>query len=191
MKLGRVAFALALAASGGAIAQAPAAAIAVPLPNADFEMPIPAGDRCAPGWGCTMHSNPDSFRFYLDEKAPAQGKRSLCIERVLDEPWALATHGTFDAKLHGKRLRLTLWLRTEGVTGQGAGPWMMVHGPSGERISHDEKLVQGTRAWERVTLELDVSPKAAAVEVGATLHGPGKACIDDAVLEIVPPKNPV
>jgi hypothetical protein len=181
---------LAACASGP---QAPPAASNefVALQNAGFEADPPADSRCPPKWGCPMHSDPYSFRYFLDEAAPAEGKRSLCIERVRNEPWALATQALFDPSLRGKRLRLSLAVRIEGVT-MGAGPVVQVQDGTGTRLFHDERLITGTQGWQRLDLEFTVPADAAIVEVGATLRGPGKVCIDDARVEILrPAKSPV
>ncbi|MGZ5032732.1 MAG: hypothetical protein ACXWAC_05995 [Usitatibacter sp.] len=185
--------ALLAACAAGPDAGAPSAAMSgfVPLQNSGFEADLPGDSRCPPKWGCTMHSDASSFRFFIDEAAPAEGKRSLCIERVGDEPWALATQGLFDRALRGSRLRLSIALRTEGVS-IGAGPFVKVQGGSGNTLFHDERLIKGTQGWQRLDLEFTVPADAAVVEVGATLRGPGKLCLDDVRLEIrLVPKSPV
>lgn len=156
----------------------------VALPNADFEMPMPAGSRCPPRWGCAAHAGPDSHRFFLDEGAPAQGARSLCIERVTPEPWALATVSIADPSLRGRRLRFSLQVRLDGVAG-GAGPWVAVHGPQGNLMLHEQRLASGTAAWQRTAVEFEVPREAQALQVGATLEGAGRVCLDDARLEIL------
>lgn len=172
----------------------PPAAVAsirtIALPNGDFEADFPPGGRCPQRWACKSHADPDSHRFYLDESAPAAGKRSLCIERRTHEPWALATLATSDPALRGARVRFSIQVRVDGAP-QGGGPWVLVHGPTGN-LHHEQRLVQGKRDWERVFLEFTVPPSAQIVEVGATLEGAGRICIDDARLEILAaPKNAV
>lgn len=167
------------------VAPAPSARL-VTLPNADLEADWPPASRCAPRWGCTSHGNPDSHRFSLDEAAPASGKRSLCIERVKPEPWALATLAVLDPSLRGTRARFTLRVRVEGADGPGGGVWVLLHGPSGN-LHHDQRLVTGRRGWETLSIEFDVPANARIVEVGGTLEGPGRMCLDDARLEILGP----
>jgi hypothetical protein len=178
--------ALLAACAAGSDGRAPSPPMSefVPLQNSGFEADLPGDSHCPPKWGCTMHSDASSYRFFIDEAAPAEGKRSLCIERVGDEPWALATQGLFDHALRGRRLRFSIALRTEGV-GIGAGPFVMVQDGSGKRLFHDERLIKGTQGWQRLDLEFTVPADAAIVEVGATLRGPGKLCIDDARIEIL------
>jgi hypothetical protein len=188
----RFAIPLAAAAIAGCASPPPPAASnlrTVALANADIEADVPPGARCPVRWSCKSHADPDSHRFFVDEAAPAAGKRSLCIERVTHEPWALATLATSDPSLRGARLRFSIQVRVEGAA-QGGGPWVLVHGPLGN-LHHDQRLVQGKRDWERLAIEFTVAADAQIVEVGATLEGPGRICIDDARLEIVVPKNAV
>ena len=163
-----------------------------PLANPSFETPAAANDRCAHGWDCTMHSNTKSFRFFPEEKIAKEGKLSFCIEPVLKEPWALLTQGTFDKRLHGARLRFSLAVHAQAIGGRGggAGPWAQVRVP-GQAVRTHQKMVPGTQGWETHVVEFDVPENATSVEVGAMLRGTGRACFDDARLEVLPARNPV
>ena len=158
-----------------------------------FAMPISnpwqAGARCADRWNCTMHADPTSFRYELDAAAAAAGRQALCIERVKPEPWALITQAVDHEPLRGTRLRLSAAVRTPGIDGRGAGPWVLVQGAQGP-IGHFEKLVTKTAGWERVAVEFTVAPTAMVVEIGATLEGGGRACLDDFRLEVLQEKAP-
>jgi hypothetical protein len=188
------AFATLLAAACAAPPAPPspqAAATRVALKNADFEAPFPSDMRCPSGWNCIAHANGSSYRFFADDRAPAAGQRSVCIERVVDEPWSVLSQGLFDASLQGRRLRFSLTMRTRGVS-VGAGPHIHVQGGSGELLFHDQRLEQGSRDWSRKVLEFTVPSGAAVVEVGATLQGLGIACFDEMRLEILDAsKSPV
>ena len=168
---------------------APAVAAARPLAalrNASFDADIPANGRCAPGWDCTMHSNPDAFRFFLQDGAAAGG-RSLCVQRVADEPWAMVTQAFEDPRLRDKRVRLSMAVHVEGATGEGAGPFVQVQAnPPRNPPPGAHRFVRGSAAWQRVAIELLVPKDALVVEVGALLVGPGKACFDDVRLEVEP-----
>lgn len=176
-----------------AVAPAPTAparaAVAAPpafeVRNPGFESDLAPGRRCAPAWDCTMHNNPEAFRFSPQEGDAAAGRRAFCVERVVDEPWALLTQAFQTPAVRGKRLRLSMAVRVEGASGEGAGPWMLVQGRSFPL--NQSKLVRGTRTWERVAIEFSVPPDAEVVVVGATLEGPGKACFDEVRLEAVSP----
>ena len=160
----------------------PAVAAPVALRNAGFEDPMGAGDRCPRGWGCTMHNNPEAFRFALAASGASEGSRSLCVERVADEPWALVTQRVPIERLRGARVRLSMMVRGEGLTGPGIGPWMLV---AGRQRAHDSRVVTAAGEWRRVAVEMAIPPAATSLEAGATLEGGGKACIDDVRLEVV------
>lgn len=162
----------------------PAAVRAVALKNPGFENAARGGERCPEHWDCTMHSDPDSFRFALDGVAPAQGKQSLCIERVRNEPWSLATQGVDAVALRGAKLRFSLAVRIERAEGAGAGPFLVVHGPTGNLL-HEERLATRSDGWQRVGFDFTVAPTARILELGATLQGGGRVCVDDARLEFV------
>ncbi len=191
MSLPAIALALAagLLAACAAPPRAPAAVRAIALKNPGFE--DPARSRpCPVGWDCTMHADPKSFRFFHDEATPASGTASLCIEPAGKEPWGIASQGVFDiAMLRGARLRFSAALRVDAVIGDGAGPYIMARGTT---LAHDKRLVNGTHAWQRVAVEIDVPEGAPFIELGVVLEGRGRACLDDALLEVIrAPKSPV
>ena len=177
------------AACAPAIVAVPAAPSGTPVPlrNAGFEDAPRPREQCAPHWGCTMHADVDSFRFRLDAAAPAAGQRSLCIERVKHEPWALATQGVDAEALRGKRLRFSLSVLAETQEGRGAGPWIRMHGVPAAQ-GHFERLVERSRGWQRLSVEFTVVPGTTSLEVGAVLEGGGRACIDEARLEVLEPR---
>jgi hypothetical protein len=145
------------------------------------------------GWDCIMHAGADSFRFFNDETAPARGNRSLCIEPLTREPWAVASQGVFDiAQLRGSRVRFSVAVRLDAITGDGAGPFALAQDGHGAVIAAASRLLRGTQGWQRVEVELDVPSAATLVEVGVSLEGRGVVCLDDARLELVgTPKSPV
>lgn len=133
-----------------------------------------------------MHADPSSFRFFLDEALPAQGRRSLCIEPLKKEPWAVASQGLFDiAQIRGGRVRFSAAVRLDAVTGNGAGPYAAAQGTGGAIIAHASHLSQGTQGWQRVAVELDVPSGATLIEFGVSLEGRGRVCLDDARLEFL------
>ena len=161
----------------------------IALKNPGFE--DAAGPRpCPLGWDCTMHADPKSFRFFLDEASPAAGRASLCIEPAGKEPWAIASQGVFDiASLRGARVRFSAAIRLDAVTGDGAGPYITARGAT---LAEDKRLASGTHGWQRVAVEIDVPAGAPFIELGVSLEGRGRVCFDDALLEVVHvPKSPV
>lgn len=198
MIVARVVGVASLIAVSGCVAAPPAPASAavtvpaaqatrvVPLRNAGFESAPRASERCPESWGCTMHSDPDSFVFRVEVVKPAEGRQALCIERVRNEPWALATQAVHDmATLRGRKARFSMAVRIDVAEGTGFGPWIVVHGPLGN-LAHEEKLLAKSTGWERVAVEFRIGATAQMLEVGATMQGGGRGCFDDARLEILP-----
>jgi hypothetical protein len=91
--------------------------------------------------------------------------------------------------LAGARVRFSALIRVDGVTGDGAGPYVMARGAV---LAHDKVLVKGTAGWRRIAAEIEVPARAPLIEFGVTLEGRGRVCLDDALLEVVrAPKSPV
>ena len=158
------------------------AANAIALRNAGFESPPRPGERCPVEWGCSMHSNPDSFRFWVEGRGAGAGAQSLCIERVLPEPWATAAQSVPAAALRGRKVRFSLLMRGEGFDGEGVSP-IIIATAGGATIAIGQKLARIGTDWRRYSVELLVPPQAESLEVGATMFGGGRACVDDARLE--------
>lgn len=164
----------------------------VTLKNPGFELDMHPLATCATDWYCTMHADPKSFRFFIDDAQPASGKRSYCIEPVKKEPWAIVSQGIHDRSLNGARVRLTLAVRLDNVEGGGAGPYLSIQGAGGKNRGGAVKLEKGTRGWQDQSVELEVPDDAVIISLGAMLRGTGRACIDDVRLEVLRPgKNPV
>jgi hypothetical protein len=109
----------------------------------------------------------------------------LCIEPVKHEPWAMATQGRFDASLRGRRLRLSLDTKLEGVTGHGAGAVIAAHDGHGRTIAREQRLFTGTHDWRTVVVEMAVPPEAVEADVGAMREGRGRICVDNAHVEVL------
>jgi hypothetical protein len=148
--------------------QAPAvkSTLALTLKNPDFEAASHPLRACPLGWDCSMHSDPNSFRFFHDEAKPLGGKRSLCFEPVA-------------------RVRFSVAVRLENVTGDGAGPFAVAQGPGGSVVAHDKRLIQGSQGGQRLAVEIGVPQNAGLIEVGVAFEGRGRVCLDDAVLEVL------
>jgi hypothetical protein len=176
--------ALLLAACATASAPAPRV---VALANGDFEADFPRNYNCPVEWGCTMHADPHSFRYYLDEATPKNGKRSLCIEPLKKEPWARASQFLLDKSWQGAIIRFSVDIRVENMgkaDGMGGGAFITVQGGSGQVLATKSNLVKGPTGWQRVEVELPAPAGGFVLEFGVGLVGPGRVCADDARLEI-------
>jgi len=156
-----------------------------PLANPGFEEPVREGD-CPPGWECSAHLDPRSFRFFVSAGAPGGGKSALCVEPVKSESWALVLQGRFDPRLGGRRLRFSLDAKLTDVTGRGAGAVVRAHDGHGKRLLEKESLATGTHEWRTLSVDFEVPSGAAEVDVGGLLEGRGRLCIDNARVEVLP-----
>jgi hypothetical protein len=105
--------------------------------------------------------------------------------------------GTLMQSIHprdylGKRLRMTIWLKTEDVEGW-AGAWLRVDA-DGEEVAFDnmqDRALHGTQAWSMQSLVVDVPQTAEAIVFGGLLSGKGTLWLDDLRLEVVDASVPV
>lgn len=179
---------------------APQAPGRIALPNGDFEKAYKV--TCPPDWSCVSHADPFSFRYYIDESRPGEGKRSLCIEPKGREPWGKAAQAMPQGPWRGRRVRFSMLVRIENVArsqeGMGAGIFAFAHTATASAtvpskrgpvqvgsLVRSEKLIDGTADWQRLSVELDVPRDTNVLEVGVTLIGTGRVCADDAVLELL------
>jgi hypothetical protein len=180
--------AAALLFAGCAAPPPPPAVRNVTLVNADFEADFPAGSNCPSGWGCVMHADPYSFRFYLDETAPRSGKRSLCIEPIKQEPWAVANQTLTDKTWQGARIQFSVdvWSEATGANeDHGGGPYVTVYGGSGQVLATAKNVIKGPPGWRRLQAEITAPANGVVLEFGVAIVGPGRVCADDARLEIL------
>jgi len=96
-------------------------------------------------------------------------------------------------RYQGKRVRMTVWLRTQDVTGW-AGAWFRVD-REGSEVAFDnmqQRSLSGTQPWAQHSLVLDVPKDAEQLVYGALLSGKaGSLWVDDLRLEVVDRDVPV
>jgi hypothetical protein len=86
-----------------------------------------------------------------------------------------------------KRVKMTLWLKTEEVEGWVA-PWMRVDDSNSDTVSFDNTCqghIRGTNDWSKHTLVLNVPETSGNIAYGVMLGGAGKVWIDDVQFEAV------
>ena len=99
------------------------------------------------------------------------------------------------APYRGRRVRFGGYIRTENVSGTGAGLWMRVDGPTGmlrfdNMISYGRGIV-GTRDWTPYSVVLDVPANAISITSGLLVNATGVVRADDFNFEIVDNSIPV
>lgn len=109
-------------------------------------------------------------------KASANAARAVALRQSVNA-----------AQFHGKKVRLTGWLKGEKIEGW-AGLWLRVDGERGDRLSMDNmqnRPVKGSSEWRQYELTLDVPDNAIAVSFGLVLAGNGQVWADDLRVESV------
>ncbi len=135
-------------------------------------------------------THPEDYEFSVDKSVAHGGKASGLLKSRSAEAKAFgALSQSIKADdYRGKRLRLSGYVRADGVIGW-AGLWMRVDAPkAGQPIALDnmhERPIKGTSDWVRYEVVLDVSSDAAIIVFGALLDGAGQIWVDDLKLEIV------
>jgi hypothetical protein len=136
-------------------------------------------------------SHPDEYEMIVDQGTKHGGAASATIRRKEDNP----SEGfgtlmqTFKAeKYRGKRLRLTGYVKSEGV--KWAALWVRVDGMEKSPLAFDNmgnRKIDGTTEWTKYSLVLDVPEDGAAIAFGLLMAGKGQVWVDDLAFDVVGP----
>ena len=140
------------------------------------------------GW-IKAGSNPNDYDMGTDNNVAFTGKSSGFIRGNKPKPEGFGTYmQMFDAaEYRGKRLKLSMMVKTEGVE-DWAGVWMRVDSDKKPGIAFDNmsnRPIKGTQAWTPQSVVLDIDPSAARIAFGILLAGKGAAWIDDVMFDVV------
>ncbi|HEV3037418.1 MAG TPA: hypothetical protein VHA33_06495 [Candidatus Angelobacter sp.] len=132
----------------------------------------------------------------LTHPGPSRWSSALYVKSITPSP---AGFGTLIQKIDaddylGERLRMTAYVKTENVRGDGVGMWMRVDGkkqPSLSFYNMCDKPITGTTDWKKYEIVLDVPKKSEAIFYGLLLHGTGQAWLQDVKFEIADRKAPI
>jgi hypothetical protein len=122
----------------------------------------------------------------------ARWASALYVKSITSSPAGFGTLiQTIDADDYlGERLRMTAYVKTENVRGDGVGMWMRIDGKdrSSKGMSFYnmcDKPITGTTDWKKYEIILDVPKKSEGIFYGLMLHGTGQAWLQDVKFEIV------
>lgn len=171
-------------------AAVPVLAAPVALVNPGFESTKPGEGGQPEGWVAIQHAGEESYDFVLDSAQKKSGTQSLQIRKIGREPYGTITQVLPGEPFAGTTVRLSAWIRTEGVPeGRGTGAGLVLMALRGSSfLAHEfmkKSRVRGTTDWTRYTIELALPPATTRLEIGATLEGGGTTWIDDFELEVV------
>lgn len=81
--------------------------------------------------------------------------------------------------------RVSVWCRTENISGNGAHMVVLYYGPTGQAIGTDKKFFSaaGTHDWQQISADLTTPADATSIRIDLRVEGAGTAWFDDVALE--------
>jgi erythromycin esterase len=145
-----------------------------------------AADRLPKGW-IKAGTHPQNYEIALDAAVKHGDKAAAYIKGVSAGADGFCTlMQLFKANdFHGKRLRMSAWMRTENAGS--AQLWVRLDGAGGMASfdNMDNRAVRGTTDWKKYEIVLDVTTNTVNVAFGALLAGKGQVWVDDFMFEAV------
>jgi len=127
----------------------------------------------------------------FDPTTPRNGKPTRLLESKVagsGEWFAWDWNNRHPEKYLGKKMKLSMWIKTEGVTGP-SGLCLRVVGPNFADIipnlSKDQRTIKGTTLWTKYEFTADIPPETQNICTGVRLGGKGKLWLDDVQYELV------
>ncbi|MEM7350791.1 MAG: hypothetical protein AAF657_08295 [Acidobacteriota bacterium] len=162
-----------------------------------FALPLRSGAEEISGDWVTAGSRPQAYEMGTDTEVSAVGDSSSTIRSIKKR---INGFGTLMQKIpaaeyHGKRIRLSGFMKTEGVK-DWACFWLRVDGHKRKKMlafdNMKRRLIRGTREdWTQYRLVLDVADEAKDIAFGFLLVGVGQIWADGIELEVVGDDVPV
>ncbi|MBI3715334.1 MAG: hypothetical protein HY255_05020 [Betaproteobacteria bacterium] len=140
-------------------------------------------------------SRPKDYEMGVIRDGGQNGGPAGFLQSKADVPSGFGTMmQTFSAHDYlGMRVRLSATVRSEGVKNW-AGLWMRVDGSNKQVLALDNmrsRPIQGTTAWQRYEIVLDVPTEATYIALGVLVEGNGKVSLDEVKFAVVPSSIPV
>jgi AraC family transcriptional regulator len=147
-----------------------------------------AASSAPPGWEIKGDHH-DLFEIGIDPSVTHDGKACAFIKSADEKTQGLGTLKQKISANHylGKRLRLTVWLKTENVRDT-AGLWMRVDAADHKMIQFDNmenRPIKGTTDWKQYSVVLDAPQNAETIHFGFLLSDTGKVWASDFHLDQV------
>ena len=141
----------------------------------------------------------------IDKQITLKGAKSAFIEsnktNLSTKKFGTLMNTADVYKYRGKRIQLTVYIKTQDVTGR-AGAWFRIDGrKSDKRVSGKGKTlafdnmrsrpIKGTTEWAGYSVVLDVPSRAREMAFGVLLVGSGKVWFNELNFHIVSQDTPV
>lgn len=150
-------------------------------------LPLEALSEVPPGWSRVGYRQ--GFQIEVDAAGGRGGTACVRLQGIAPEKgkWIGVGQVVDASPWRGKRLRLSAWIRSEGVEEWGS-LYFRIDDENGQRLdfgNNRKAPAHGTTDWRRYQVELDVPDEAAGVAFGVHLNGRGVLWADDFALEPV------
>lgn len=121
----------------------------------------------------------------VDPAVQHEGHATICFQSGTAPRggWAMYQHVELhpDAKFLGQRIRLTAWMKSDGVTG-GSGFQIITFGPWDRKLSDEgqrgQRPIVGTSDWQPYSAVAEVPPETTSIMWSLTMNGRGQIWID-------------
>jgi len=141
-------------------------------------------------------SEPTHYEAGIDSNIAHSGSRCAFVQPAVDEPQGFGTlMQCFATQKHlGKRLRMSLWIKTDSVR-DWAAAWVRVDGEGrGKMLAFDNmcnRRISGTIDWKKYEIVLDIPIGSTNICFGVMLSGSGMLWVDDVQFDEVDQDTPV
>lgn len=164
----------------------PAPDVAIGLKNPSFN---PDKQGKIYDWEIIEHSSGNAYTFVADPENAFSIPSSARIRRHGSEPFGSLQQEIIVHPLwHNKTVRLTGWLRGDGISGAGGALTLRADGGSGQILDWnfmENARVKGTQDWKRYTIELKIPPSTFSLIVCVMLEDGGTLWADDLSIELI------
>lgn len=126
------------------------------------------------------------YKIYTDSTNAKSGKFSVVIESTGNESGFEAVSVNLPHNYVGKTIRLSGYIKTEGITEGYAGLWMRIDPEIAfDNMGMRDKGIKGTTDWKKHEITLPLNPrKTDRILVGGLLVGKGKMWLDNLQVSI-------
>jgi hypothetical protein len=121
----------------------------------------------------------------VDPAIQHDGNPAICLQAksIPQHGWTMYEHTELhpDPKYLGHRIRLTLWMKSSGLTGA-CGPRLLAFGAwdhlFGDEGQKGHRPLIGTHDWQQYSCEMNIPAETKSIYWGVTMNGRGKLWID-------------
>ncbi|CAN5555581.1 hypothetical protein BH11CYA1_BH11CYA1_08560 [soil metagenome] len=149
-----------------------------------------SGGALPSGW-LMSGSKAAHYKALVDSDVVRAGASTVCLKNKQDDPEGFGTWMTMnrDCEFLGRRVRMSVWLKTDEVGGR-VQPWLRVDGPDkGNILAFDnfcQRSISSDTDWTLYESVLAVPENSTGIAYGVLLAGTGKVWMDEFTLEAAP-----